>query len=208
MSEKKPSFKQVLLYEKSQMHPLNRFMLYVITPVYLGVSLLLIVTFGILMGIDDKKFLVLGLSLLGFFALITAVLLSIVPIIKKRVLQEEIASYDFDFFKLSNLSNYDYSYDDISLKFDINGMYVDGDLFYYNHLYIAIVTDSYCHRINIAVRFSVDDNYYGQVRLDAKILKMIYDFRIPVQNKDVLDYIVNNKEQAFKQIYNKGYVKI
>ena len=35
---------------------------------------------------------------------------------------------------------------------------------------------------------------------------MICDLQIPVKNEDVLRYIIKNKVNAFKQIYNKGHI--
>ena len=208
MNEDKISLKQILLYEKAVMHPLNRMTTYVITPIYLGVALLLIIAFAVLMEIDDEKYLVVSLCFLALLAIFTVVFLSAVPFIRKKVLRDELDSYSFDFSDLEHKTEYEYSFDDSIIKFDKYGMYVEGHLFYYNHLYISVVTNNYCHRILIDLRFALDDENFIQIRLDEKMLKMISDLHIPIQNEDILNYILNNKEDAFKQIYNKGYLSI
>ena len=131
MNEDKISLKQILLYEKAVMHPLNRMTTYVITPIYLGVALLLIIAFAVLMEIDDEKYLVVSLCFLALLAIFTVVFLSAVPFIRKKVLRDELDSYSFDFSDLEHKTEYEYSFDDSIIKFDQYGMYVEGHLFYY-----------------------------------------------------------------------------
>ena len=208
MDKDRITFKQILLYEKEIAHPLNRIMAYIVTPIYLGVCLVLIVAFAVLMEIDDEKFFIAGICLLGVFAILSVIVLSVLPFIRKRVLQDELNDYDFDFYKVESKSEYCYSTDNAIIKFDKYGMYVNGNLSYYNHLQISIVTDNYCHRILIALRFALDDDSFIQIRLGAEELKMISDLQIPLQNRNILNYILNNKEIAFKQIYNKGHISL
>ena len=206
MKEKEISLKQIILYEKEVMHPLNRLMTYVITPIYAGLSFLIILAFAVLMEIDEQKYFVFGICLLALFVILTAILLAMVPFVRKKVLRDELDSYHFDYSDLDDKSEYEYSFDNGMIKFDKNGMIVEGVLYYYNHLYPSVITDNYCHRILIALRFALDDEKYVQVVLDKKALKMIRDLQIPIENEDVLNYILENKENAFQQIYNKGYV--
>lgn len=206
MKEDEISLKQILLYEKAVMHPLNRLMTYFVTPIYLGIAFMLIIAFAVLMEIDDQKYFVLGLCLLALLAIFSVILLSMVPFIRKKVLRDELDSYDFNFSNLERKSEYEYSLDDGIIKFDKYGMYVEDNLFYYNHLCISVITENYCHRVLIALRFALDDENFIQILLDKKALKMISDLQIPIQNENILNYILKNKENAFKQIYNKGYI--
>ena len=200
--------KQIFLYEKAAMHPLNRLATYVLTPVYLVVSGIIIVVCTVVMEIDEKRFLPLLLILMGVFVLMSILLLACVPLIRKKVLQDEMDRYNFDFSDLPYSDVYEYCSDDCTVRFDENGMYVEDNLFYYNHLTITVVTSNYCHRIYIAVRFAADEENYIEIHLGARVLKMIRDLQIPVQNQNTLDYILSNKTEAFKHIYNKGYASM
>ena len=134
MCQDKPRLREIIAYEKTQMLPLNFMVSYILVPIYVVVSLFLIGAFGILMEIDDQKHLVPGLLCLGAWALITIVLLASVPFVRRKTIRTELNRYEFDTSAEIPLQVYDFSTEDFSLKFDQFGMYVNEDLFYYNHL--------------------------------------------------------------------------
>ena len=80
----KPRLTEIIAYEKTQMLPWTFTVSYVLTPIYAVICFLLFCAFGILMEIDEKKYLIPGLLCLGGFILITAIFLASVPFIRKK----------------------------------------------------------------------------------------------------------------------------
>ena len=128
-NEGKIKLKNIIAYEKAQMLPLNFTVSYILTPIYLVISLLLMIGFGISIEIDDGKYLFQGLLCLGGFAFISIVFLASVPFVKKKAIEHELNEYNFDFLSIEPQNVWNFSTDDFSLRFDENGMYVDDQLF-------------------------------------------------------------------------------
>lgn len=206
--KEKIRLKDIVTYEKTQMLPLNFTMSYIITPIYLGISFLLIAVFAVLMGIDDEKYLVHGLLCLGAFVLITILILASVPFVRKRAIETEIGQYDFNVSKVETFDMWDFSTEEFSLKFDKNGMYVNDELFYYNHLSKMVVTGNYCKRVEIYLQFALSEDQVVTLSVNPTTLKMLEFLEIKLDNQHVLEYIISNKKEAFKQIYNKGFVVV
>ena len=59
---------------------------------------------------------------------------------------------------------------------------------------------------SMPMEFIYDGENRVQLLLNAVLIKMITDFEIPLQNQAVLDYIINHKEAAFRQIHTKGQI--
>ena len=205
-NEGKIKLKNIIAYEKAQMLPLNFTVSYILTPIYLVISLLLMIGFGISIEIDDGKYLFQGLLCLGGFAFISIVFLASVPFVKKKAIEHELNEYNFDFLSIEPQNVWNFSTDDFSLRFDENGMYVDDQLFYYNHLNKAVITSNDCQRIGIYLEFSLSEKIKITMRVNPVTLKMLDSLNIKLDNQHILDYIVTNKADAFQQIYNKGYV--
>ena len=206
MRQDKPRLREIIAYEKTQMLPLNFMVSYILAPIYVVVSLLLIGAFGILMEIDDQKYLVSGLLCLGAMALITIVLLASVPFVRRKTIRTELDRYKFDTSAEIPLQVYDFSTEEVSLKFDQFGMYVNEDLFYYNHLQKNIITNNYCQRVNIYIQFALDEDHTVTLPLNGVTIKMLESLEINLDNNHILAYILSNKEKAFQQIYDKGRI--
>ncbi len=206
--KKKIRLKDIVAYEKTQMQPLIFTVSYILTPIYLCVCLLLLVAFGILMEIDDEKYLVQGLLLLGAFVLITILFLASVPFIRKRAIETEIERYDFNISKAETFDMWDFSTEEFSLKFDKNGMHVNDELFYYNHLSKTVITGNYRKRVEIYLQFALSETQVVTLSVNPTTLKMLEFLKIKLDNQDVLEYIISNKQEAFKEIYNKGFVVV
>ena len=203
---KKFGIKEIVAYEKMRMLPLTFAVSYILAPIYALVSLLLIGVFCLLMKIDDEKYLVYGLFCLGAFALISVLYLACVPLVRKKAIKAELEQYDFDASKVEELQTWDFSTEKYSLKFDRNGMYINDQLFYYNHLNKMVITSNYLKRIGIYLQFSLLEEFVVTLSVNPITLKMIECLEINLDNKYILEYIVSNKQAAFEQIYNKGYV--
>ncbi len=195
-----------MAYEKTQMLPLNFTVSYILTPIYAVLCFLLIGLFAVLMKIDDEKYLVQGLLCLGAFVLISIIFLASVPLVRKKAIKIEIERYDFDTSKEEALEIYDFSTEEFSLKFDSYGMYVNDELFYYNHLDKNVVTGNYLKRVGVYLQFALDEEHRVTLSVNPTTLKMLDSLEIKLDNRHILEYILSNKEDAFEQIYNKGYV--
>lgn len=206
MDKDKVGLKEIVAYEKTQMLPLNFTVSYILTPIYAVVCFLLIGAFAVLMEIDDEKYLVQGLLCLGAFVLISIIFLASVPLVRKKAIKIELEQYDFDTSTEVTLETYDFSTEKFSLKFDKYGMYVNDELFYYNHLYKNVVTSNYLKRVGIYLQFALDKEHRITLSVNPTTLKMLESLEIKLDNKHILDYIIANKKDAFEQIYNKGYV--
>ena len=202
----KVGLKEIVAYEKTQMFPLNFTVSYIFTPIYAVVCFLLIGAFTVLMEIDDEKYLLQGLLCLGAFVIISILFLACVPLVRKKAIITELERYDFDISDENALEIYDFSTEDFSLKFDKYGMYVNDELFYYNHLNKNVVTSNYLKRVGVYLQFALDEEHRVTLWVNPTTLKMLESLEIKLDNRHILDYILSNKKEAFEQIYNKGYV--
>ena len=206
MENRKTTLKEIIRQEKEIMLPLNFFISYILTPIYVTVSFVLIAIFGVLMSVDDEKYLILGVLCLCAFVVISIIFLSTVPFVRKKAIQAEIQRYDFDFSGEPALEKWDFSTEETTLYFKSYGMYVNDDFYNFDELIITIETSNYCKRVHIVLRFTIAPNMYIDLSIDRSVLKMIDAFRIKIYNRSLLDYILDNKNTAFEEIYNKGYV--
>lgn len=204
----KIGLKEIVAYERTQMLPLNFTVSYILTPIYGVVCFLLLGAFAVLMEIDDEKYLVHGLLCLGAMAFISIIFLTSVPLVRKKAIKIEIERYDFDTSKEELLEIYDFSTEEFSLKFDRYGMYVNDELFYYNHLNKNVATGNYLKRVDVYLQFALDEEHSVTLSVNPSTLKMLDSLEIKLDNRHVLDYIIANKKDAFEQIYNKGYVVV
>ena len=202
----KIGLKEIVAYEKTQMLPLNFTVSYILTPIYAVVCFLLIGAFAVSMEIDDEKYLVHGLLCLGAMGFISIIFLAYVLIVRKKAIKIEIERYDFDTSKEESLEIYDFSTEEFSLKFDKYGMYVNDELFYYNHLNKNVVTGNYLKRVGVYLQFALDEEHRVTLSVNPTTLKMLESLKIKLDNRHILEYILSNKKEAFEQIYNKGYV--
>ncbi len=198
--------KNIIAYEKEQMLPLNFTMSYILTPIYLGASLLLIAAGAVLLGIDDEVYLVPGLLCLGAFVLISVAFLAAVPAVRKRAIEAELARYDFDTSKIEASDTWDFSSEGYDLKFDEYGMRIDGTLHYYNHLLKRVVTSNRYKRVGLYLMFGLSPEQNVVLYVTPTTLKMLSCLNITLDNQQTLDYILSNKREAFRQIYVKGRV--
>ena len=204
----KVGLKEIVAYEKTQMLPLNFTVSYILTPIYAVVCFLLIGAFAVLMEIDDEKYLLQGILCLGAFVVISIIFLASVPLVRKKAIKIEVERYDFDISKEESLEVYDFSTDEFSLKFDKHGMYVNDELFYYNHLNKNVVTGNYLKRVGVYLQFALDEEHRVTLWVNPTTLKMLESLEIELDNRQILEYIISNKRDAFEQIYNKGYVVV
>lgn len=202
------SLKNLIAIEKMRMLPWDFAVSYVVTPVYLAVCIALTVAFGVFMEVDDQKYLVHGLVCLGTFAFITAAMLVSVPILRRKTLNFELSRYDFDYSAEEAQELYDFSNEERSLKFDQTGMYVDGERYEYNRLTRRLMTTNLGRRVWLGLEFSPPEEWSIALPVNPKTLKMLEHFEINLENEEVLRYMIENKEKAFRQIFSIGSIVV
>ncbi len=198
------SFKEILAFEKSVVPPIRYKVNYIIVPVYILLSLGIFTAFGILMELDEVRYLPYGLGLMGLFVLITIALLISVPLVRRKEVLYSLGFYNFDETQSEEQDMYDYSTDEHKVVFDKYGMNVNDNLFWYNHMNVFVETERYMHRIFVSVVFCVDENFYCHIPLSGTSIRMIKQFGIRITNPHVLKSIIDNPYKAFETIYTKG----
>lgn len=200
--------RNVIANEKKYSHPLQSFINYRLTPIYL-ISMFVILTVGfVLMSIDDEKYTAAFICLLGAFVLLSIGYVTYSMYLHKRIKNDETDRFDFDASKIKPKDVWDFSGEDYQLTFNKYGMTVDGELYNYNHLMKYVNTANPLKRVVIDIVFALDEEHWISLPLNAELLKMLECLNIYLSNQEVLDYIVNNKEEALRQIMNYGQVKM
>lgn len=203
-SNKSIGLKDIIANEKAIMLPLNFTMSYIVTPIYLVVTLLLLVGFGVSIETDNKSYIIFGYVCLGIFALLSIALLATVPFVRKRAIKTELTRYDFDASDEEYSENFEFY--NSCVRFDKQGMYVNDNLFYYNHLNKQVVTSNKYKRVGMFLKFSASEEHIILLPVNSETINMLNCLDIELNNRHILDYIINNKEKAFIQIYDKGFV--
>lgn len=204
--QKKLTFRQRLANEKENMHPLDFAMSYILTPLYVLISLGLIATACILMELDEQKNLVPALSCFSGFMVLSIVFLAGVPFVRKKSLAADIQKYCFDTSDIPEKDCWSYMIDGTEVQFDCFGMRVDGKLFYYSHMQKRLVTGNAFKRIQLSLEFVTYDKngHIVTLILTPEVIKMVQCLGIELENRERYLYLLSNKEEAFSQIFSTG----
>lgn len=200
------SLKDIITIEKTQMLPSNFIFSYIVVPIYILLTISLLVAFGVLMQIDDNKYILHGIIIVAVFALMSIALLASVPFVRKSAIKKELDRYNFDTATVQPRELWDFSTDEYKIKFDKNGMYVNDELYYYNHLYKSLVTSNRYQRITICILFALSEEQTIFLPVNPDSLKMLECLEITLDNDDDLQYILSNKEMAFEKIFRTGAI--
>lgn len=202
-------FSQAIEAEKREMLPLNFTMSYRVVPIYALISFLLIAGFGILLAVDETKYFVPAMVLMGVVALISIALLASLPFVRKRAIQAELARYCFDVTGIEADAEWQMPVDGRELHFDHTGVRIDGVQHEYSQLSCRLSTNNYCKRVRISLWILPPGDEEGiLLPLTARVLKMLTCLPVPLENPELLEYILRHKEDAFCQIYDKGFVRL
>lgn len=201
--------REMIAIDKAQMLPLNFKVNYIFTPLYVVVSLILLLVFGALM---QARLVALGLVCLGVMALLTAGLLLMVPIVRKRAIRAELERYGFDTRKRDEIPDaaeeWDFSDEELSVSFNRYGMRVNGVLYYYNHLQKIVLTGNRYQRVSVMIVFLESPERCIALPAIPKVRRMLENYQITLENQETFDYILSDPEQAFTEIYKKGEVAV
>ena len=190
--------------EKKYMNPIRFRTNYRIVPGFVilcAVCLALVVILG---SIDDQKFMPV---MIGLFAVITVAALWLLltePKTREKELALELERYDFDYTAFPEQDRYETELEGLKLEFSENGLTVNGQFCWYNHLRPRLVTSNLCNRVWVAVQFGADAKNAVFAPLDPVVLRAVVSFRIPLENGKSLEYLLRHKRNVFAQIYQTG----
>ena len=210
-------FREIMKKEKENMNPIRWKVNHIIAPIFVLIMIIILVVVGITMNIDEKKYTPLAICLFIFYGLLCIGLLVLTPFIRKIELKIEMAKYNFDKVKLDMDSSFKFTpisgTDEKAIViFKENCLEIYGKEYYYKDFDIRIFSGNYLNLIHLSVIFTLlnsgkEYDPYLAFPLDGRLVTVIDKYNIKIHDKEVLDYIINNKEDAFNQIYKYGYIK-
>ena len=190
--------------EKRYMNPIRFRTNYRIIPAYI---LLVAVCIGlglVLMEIDEERFLPAFIGLFALMGIASVLLMLSVPKTRKKELEYELARYDLDYSDVPVQDQYTIAYEGSELVLSANGLTLDGKFYWYSHLNPALVVSNKFNRIWLAIWFGNDPMKSLYVPLDPVLLRSVEALDIPLENREELESLLKNKENAFAQIYSYG----
>lgn len=208
----KYSFKNIIKEEKKQMNPIRVKVNFVIIPIYAAIMMIILTTIGILLSIDEDKFTVLSIVLFIIFFMMIILLLISIPIIRKKEVEIELKKYDFSIQK-ENKEEYTLkTMDNIECIINKEYLMINNKKFKHDDFCIEVITYNYLLTVQINIEFVlIETNELiapcWNFKLDNELLNALVKFNIEIINKEIFDYIINNKEEAFRQILKYGYIK-
>lgn len=93
------------------------------------------------------------------------------------------------------------------LTFGEKGILVSDVLFPYEEITAKIETANPLMRVRVFLTIRLNDDLYACILLDQQILHIVKKYHISIENRDVLDYILADTEDSFRQILKYGKVK-
>ena len=208
---KKQGFIKILNEEKKQMNKIRAIANYTVVPIVLVVTVIILTTICITMEINEEKYTVLSIILFSILGLIYALLLISVPFIRKKEIEIELSKYNFD---IEDDVKEEYIVESSSSQviFKKDGLYFENNHYKYEDLYLQLMTSNYLLKITIKVYINAKNSNsfikpHWNMTLDKELVNAILKYDIKLENYDKFIYIINNKEDAFKQIYRYGYIK-
>lgn len=212
MSDKsqKPRLRDMVAADKKNMLPLNFAASYIGKPVYVVLAAILLILFGAFVDAGSFGGSVICLLLL---ALMTVALIYMKPFVRKRAVRAELERYDLKHMlekrdRMASHKVWDFSTEELRVYFNRYGMGVGDERRYYNHMDKRVMTGNDYQRVGIFICFSDSEGQSILLPLNARVLKMLDDFQVTLDNQAALDYIFAHPEEAFTEIYSKGHVAL
>ena len=200
-SAKKAGLREMIAEDKERMLPLNFAYAYILKPAYV---VLAFGSFLLFSGLLNAGNVPLGLVCLGLMGLLICLLLAAGPYVRKKAIQSELKRYQLDRSDISSQDEWEFSENELSVRFNRYGMKLNGVLFYYNHMTKLVMTSNDHQRVVIFLYFAYTDDEGIALPLTPEALKMLSDFEVRLDNQPTLDQILEDPEGAFVKIYRHG----
>ncbi|NMC55985.1 MAG: hypothetical protein GYA50_02020 [Eubacteriaceae bacterium] len=167
-----------------------------------------------LMDIDEVKylpilityFIIIGVFILGFFIAM--------PIIRKHEIKIESEKIDYNLDDIKDKSEFIFlSNKGFNVIFSQAGIKIDEQLYSFSQFNVSLQTSNKYMIVNLNLCFDNKDENSNEkinsffISLTKESLYAIQKYNIPIQYQEDLDYIINNKENAVKQILTYGMLK-
>lgn len=173
--------------------------------IFCGICLAAII---ILMEMDESKYGGVAGVLFGLIALSGIVILATVPKTRNWEIAEELKRYDLTQSHPVPEDGYTMEQDGVKIEFTGEGLRVDGVFYWYNRLSPMLATSNRFLRIWLALQFSTDSTHAFFIPLSSEVIAAINQFSIPIGNRQQFDFLLENKEEAFRQIYSTGSIRV
>lgn len=190
--------------EQNYMNPVRFLINYRIVPGFGILCGLLLAIIVILMSIDDVKYGTVAIILFGLIGLLCVVLLMTVPKTREWEIAAELKRYDFSPTATVSGDTWELQDEGTSLCFSKDGLTIDNQFFWYNHLQPCLVTTNRFNRIWIALQFGSDPMHSVYVPLTSELIAAVNHFEIPLKHPEALNFLLENKEKVFREIYSTG----
>lgn len=204
---KKPTFRETIAQEKKELNRVRFVMNYIIVPVYIGLMILLMGGMGVLMSIDPVKFEPTAFVLMGLFGLATVVLLASVPYVRKKEIEIELSRYDFTLAPEHKKSVYEFVAEGQSVRFDASGVTLDVDFLSYENLTQELNTTNRLLRVHLGIMFYTKFSRTFEIPVCPDSITMLERFKIQLDNAEDFAYLLQNKKQAFLDIFKYAIVR-
>lgn len=205
----------MLKNEAKAMPPAKAMMTYVIAPIYVVLTAVILVVFCVCIQSESFFVMMIGLGALGLFVLVSIAMLVSSPFVRKAAVRQEIARYNLD-AEVSAGKVWAAQYDGNVVFFDENGLSYQGIRCEYNSienpLSAHVLTHNAGGRVNIAIAFvseKLPEKLPDEaiiIELNAYVRAMIDCLNITIANRAVYDLILYKREKAFNRIMNWGSI--
>ena len=206
-SNQKATFRDLMASEKRGMNRIRFIMNNRIVPILAAVEFILAVAACALLDIDEARFTTLGIVLFSLVGLLLILTLISVPIVRNKEIDLELARYDFAILPEHYKDVYEFFVDGQKIRFDEVGVIVDEDSFAYQNLKGELSTSGRLMRVHLGFEFFTEFDRYLEIPFCPESLAMIERFQIKLENASDLEYLLNNKRQAFLDIYTYSIVR-
>ena len=213
------------LIKSSKKNKIHFLINYILTPIWFFIFFVCLTIVLIFMTSESKDDFILPSAILaGVIALLILAALIGMPLLKKKEIQAEIARYDFDAFDSVNDTGafyFNYNLIDLSnntqtnalliddgskIEFNRSGVCFEDRKIPYDDLVFFITTSNKIGVVRIAVEFNVDGKQNVEIELNKELAYILLNYNVQLDSKPDLEYLINNKADAIKQIYNTGII--
>ena len=211
---------------KSDKHNKTRFIInYILTPIWFFIFFVCLTMILIFMTSADKDdYLIVSIILAAVIVVLIVGAMIGMPLLKKKELNEEIQRYDFDEYdKVVDCGSYNFFYNMVNLstneesnthlldngeiiEFNRSGVVLQDKLVPYDDLVFFISTSNKLGRVKVTVQFSIDGKNMIEILLNKEMAFVLKNYNVQLEDDGDLDYLLNNKAEAIKEIYNTGFL--
>lgn len=209
--------KKIFEYEKKNMNSMRWKINYILVPIFFLIMGIILLVNCIMLSMDEKKYTPFAIGLFLIYGLMCMGMLVITPFVRKVELKIEMSKYNFDRITLGSDSFFEFvpisgTEANIVVLFQEHCLKLYDKEYNYCDFNVRLCSSNHLNKINLFIVFTLHNsdtayNPYLSFILEGRLITVLERFNIVIENQDELEYIIKNKENAFKQIYNYGYVK-